>query len=155
MFSRRHVRGARRRFMPLQFEQLEDRSLLAAIITINSAGDTNLRDSVLTLREAILVSNRTLAPGSLSAAEQGQVSGTPDAISTDTIAFNLPTSGGGHYYYRNNNGPGVSLANVELTTAATDTAIADIDPHWPHSWFSIRATEQMPIIIEGVVISTH
>jgi VCBS repeat-containing protein len=85
----RSARRSRRMF----FEQLEDRSLLAAMITVTSTADTNARDTVLTLREAILVNNRTLAVSSLSAAEQAQVSGTPTSSDTDTIAFNIPGSG--------------------------------------------------------------
>ena len=59
------LRSRRRLF----FEPLEERSLLAAVITVNSILDTNVRDSALTLREAILINNRTLAVGSLMPAE--------------------------------------------------------------------------------------
>jgi hypothetical protein len=50
-------RCARNRFRRILIEQLEDRSLLAAMITVNSVLDTDARDSALTLREAILVSS--------------------------------------------------------------------------------------------------
>src|SRR5436189_3530700 len=70
--------GARRRrtcarSRRLFFEPLEDRSLLAAVITVNSTLDTDARDSFLTLREAILINNRTLAVASLTTDEQAQV----------------------------------------------------------------------------------
>ena len=48
--------AARRR--RLFFEPLEERSLLAAVITVNSTLDTDVRDSALTLREAILNTTR-------------------------------------------------------------------------------------------------
>jgi len=76
-------------------EPLEDRSLLAAIITVNSAGDTvDPNDNVLTLREALRVSNGTLAVGALTPAEAVQITGgTPTLGVADTIAFNIPGSG--------------------------------------------------------------
>src|SRR5262245_15935518 len=81
--------GLRRLFL----EQLEDRSLLAAVITVNSAIDNNVRDQFLTLREAILISNRTLDIAALTSLELLQVAGTPTAADTDTIAFNIAGSG--------------------------------------------------------------
>jgi parallel beta-helix repeat protein len=74
-------------------EPLEDRALLAAVITVNSVLDSDARDAFLTLREAISVSNRTLAVGTLTAQEQAQVVGTPAANDTDTIGFNIPGTG--------------------------------------------------------------
>src|SRR5262245_22413388 len=45
----------------------------------------------------------------------------------DVIAFNLPATDAGHVYYRNDSVAGrVTLANVTATTAADDTAIADL-----------------------------
>jgi hypothetical protein len=75
------------------FEQFEARTLLAAIITVNSTNDGDTRDGLLSLREAIEVNNRTLAVSSLTAQEQAQVSGTPTADDADTIAFNIPGQG--------------------------------------------------------------
>jgi parallel beta-helix repeat protein len=89
--DRRSPGPARRR--RLFFEPLEDRSLLAAIITVNSVLDTNARDDALTLREAIMINNRTLPVASLSAAEQSLVSGTPQSTNADTISFNIPGDG--------------------------------------------------------------
>jgi hypothetical protein len=62
----------------------------ASIITVNSNLDTNNRDSLLTLREAILISNGELSVGELSAEERAQVSGTPASPGMDEIRFNLP-----------------------------------------------------------------
>ncbi|WP_435015620.1 choice-of-anchor Q domain-containing protein [Tundrisphaera sp. TA3] len=55
-----------------QLEALEPRRLLAAI-TANSLGDTDARDAVLTLREAILVADGGLDLAALSPAERAQV----------------------------------------------------------------------------------
>src|SRR5204862_4716454 len=82
-----------RRSRLLYLEPLEDRSLLAAVITVNSTLDTDERDTVLTLREAIEVSNRTLLVADLTSTERAQVNGTPSVGDTDTIAFNIPGSG--------------------------------------------------------------
>src|SRR5262245_46585633 len=94
----RRIRGSRsllaskrlhafRKSRRLFVEPLENRSLLAAVITVNSADDTDARDTVLTLREAIEVSNRTLSVATLTASEQAQVVGTPTSADKDTIAF--------------------------------------------------------------------
>src|SRR5262245_55924430 len=77
----------------LLLERLEDRVAPAALLLVNSALDSDSRDAVLTLREAIEVSNRTLAVSSLTTQEQFQVSGTPTAEDTDTIAFSIPGGG--------------------------------------------------------------
>jgi parallel beta-helix repeat protein len=47
---------------------------LAGTLTVNSTADTSLVDSVLTLREALLVANGTIT-GPFTVAEQGQMSG--------------------------------------------------------------------------------
>jgi hypothetical protein len=90
--SARFVR-AHKRFRQFFVEQLEDRAMLAATITVNSVADINARDDALTLREAILINNRTLDVALLTAAEQVYVSGTPTSADTDTIAFNIPGQG--------------------------------------------------------------
>lgn len=76
---------------PLSFEQLEPRSLLAAVITVNTAADEDIRNASLSLREAILVNNRSLAVSSLTPDEQAQVSGTTGDDS-DQINFNIPAT---------------------------------------------------------------
>ena len=48
----------------------------------------------------------------------------------------------------------MTLANVTATTATDDTAIAGIDPDWPHSWWSILPTSALPptghpLIVDG------
>jgi len=68
-------------------------------ITVNSTADTNLRDSVMTLREAMKLATGELSVGNLHEGECHQVSGAiylkagcirtppPGAASADTIAF--------------------------------------------------------------------
>src|SRR5437868_35632 len=100
--SRRRKRYSKAKqvmFRP-QVEWLEDRLAPSATLMVNSTADGNNRDSVLTLREAILVNNRTLSVASLTADEQARVSGTPTATDADTIilpsgTYTLTVSGTG------------------------------------------------------------
>lgn len=137
-------------------EWLEPRRLLAATITVNSSGDSNARDAAITLREALLISNRSLAVASLSAAEKALVVGTPTISDADTIAFNLPASDPGHVYYRDDGLAGqVSVAKAVVTTAATDAGLSNADPDWAHGWFSITPTAPLPEITEPVTIDGY
>jgi hypothetical protein len=60
-----------------------------AIIIVNSTTDTNARDGVLTLREALLLEDAGLGVGDLTAAEQAQVIGGDPGMGngTDSIDF--------------------------------------------------------------------
>jgi len=60
-----------------------------AVITVNSTADNNVFDSVMTLREALLVADGSLPLGSLSAGELSQVSGMPSSSSLDEIRFSI------------------------------------------------------------------
>ncbi len=64
-----------------------------ALITVNSDADTNVRDGFLTLREAILVNNRTLAVSSLTDQEKAQVAGSPSDTTRDWIGFSIGDGG--------------------------------------------------------------
>ncbi|MBA4742981.1 MAG: hypothetical protein H2060_09795 [Azoarcus sp.] len=64
----------------------------ATTLTVNSTGDTNARDSVLTLREAVLYTNGTLNFASFDVTEQAQIDESTSLI-RDTIEFNI--AGGG------------------------------------------------------------
>jgi parallel beta-helix repeat protein len=89
-------RAHRRRRRPhLQAEALEGRRLLAAIITVDDAGDANARDGVVTLREAILLANAdpSLPIAALVGAERTRVVGTPGGPGPSTIAFAIPGGG--------------------------------------------------------------
>ena len=56
-------------------------------ITVDSNADTEGRDGVITLREAILLATGDLALGSLDSSEKDNVTGTPGPGSADTITF--------------------------------------------------------------------
>ena len=94
LFGRRRVR---QRSLPIRrfaFDFLEERQLLATI-TVNTAHDTNSAGTTLSLRQAIEISNGTLALSSLTSTQRGLVSG---ALSTpNTIDFNIPSSQGPIY----------------------------------------------------------
>ena len=64
-----------------------------ATITVNSAADTAAPGNVLTLREAILLSNGTLSISQLTPEQRAQVKGTHSDTTRDTIAFNIPGDG--------------------------------------------------------------
>src|SRR6478609_11320676 len=79
---RRRVRRAAARCRRVFLEPLEDRRLLALTITVNSAADPDVRDNVLTFREAIEVSNATLPLAALTNLERQQV--VPDGNTTNS-----------------------------------------------------------------------
>jgi len=60
-----------------------------ATIVVDSKGDSNTRDGVLTLREALLLATGGLTYGELTAQEKDNVTGTPGPGSDDTIQFNV------------------------------------------------------------------
>jgi uncharacterized repeat protein (TIGR01451 family)/CSLREA domain-containing protein len=77
----------------------------------------------------------------------------------NTINFNIPASDAQHYYYKDD-GTGtsnghVTPANVTATTASDDTTISDIDPDWPHSWWSINPGSALPLISSQVTIDGY
>jgi hypothetical protein len=77
----------------MRLEVLEDRQLLATL-TVNTTADGATPDATLSLRQAIELSDGTLAVSSLSTQEQAQVSG---AVGTsNTIDFNIPTTDSGY-----------------------------------------------------------
>jgi parallel beta-helix repeat protein len=106
----------RRRIM--RVEMLEDRQLLATITVNTTADDNTTADATLSLRQAIEVSDGTLAVSSLSTQEQAQVSGAVGA--SNTIDFNIPTTDSGY-----NATTGVWTLQVQsaLPTIATNAAI--------------------------------
>ena len=82
-----------RRRQRLAVEVLEGRQLLATI-TVNTTADETAADSTLALREAIEVSDGTLAVSSLSTQERAQVNGTVG--SKNTIDFSIPKTDPGY-----------------------------------------------------------
>ena len=88
------------------------------------------------LREAIF--NANLTPGA------------------QTITFAIPATDPRHFYYRNDGVAGqVSQADIAVTTATSDANIADIDPDWAHSWFSILPSHDLPQIVDTVTIDGY
>jgi len=67
---------------------------MAATITVNSTDDSNIRNAVITLTEAILIANGTLNVPALTVAEQAEINGTVGtAADRDPIAFNIGAIG--------------------------------------------------------------
>src|SRR5271165_5582519 len=107
-----------RRRQRLSVDVLEDRQLLA-IITVNTTADEMAADSTVSLREAIEVSNGTLAVSSLSTQEQAQVNGAVG--NTNTIDFNIPKTDPGY-----NAATGVwtiAVGQLPLPALSTNAAI--------------------------------
>jgi hypothetical protein len=78
------------------------------------------------------------------------------AANPDLIQFNIPANDAHHYYYRNDGVAGqVSLVDIAVTTAISDSQIPDIDPDWTHSWWSIQPASQLPTITDPVVIDGY
>lgn len=74
----------------------------------------------------------------------------------DVIRFDIPATDAGHLYYRDDGTPGsVSLDHVTVTSSTEDDDIADIDPDWPRSWFSIAVTSPLPAITDSVVLDGY
>jgi CSLREA domain-containing protein len=111
------LKSRRRKRMCL--EVLEARQLLSTI-TVNTTADDTTADSTLSLREAIEVSNGTLAVSSLSTQEQAQVSGTVG--SSNTIDFNIPKSDPG---YDSATGVWTIKLQLGLPDVSTNAAIID------------------------------
>src|SRR4051812_41884771 len=74
-----------------RIEMLESRQLLSTITVNTSIDEDDHTDATLSLREAIQVSNGTLAVGALSQQAQAQVVGAQAAI--NTIDFDIPGAG--------------------------------------------------------------
>ena len=109
----------RRKTRVMRVEPLEDRRLLATI-TVNTTADDTISGRDLSLREAIEVSDGTLAVSSLSTQEQALVSGAVGA--TNTIGFNIPKTDPGT---TRRQGPGRSRLKSALPSIITNAAIID------------------------------
>src|SRR3954447_27017705 len=71
-----------RRNVPLRLEQLEDRSV-PAVITVTSLADDEVRDGLVTLREAIHAANADIS-----------VDGSAPGSGADQVIFSLQLAGG-------------------------------------------------------------
>ena len=98
MPGRRPNKATLRRSMPFRFaarvETLERRALLATLLVDTTADTVDPTDNALSLREAIEVSNGTLAVSSLSATEQSLVFGAflPTVPNDIDFIFNEPSA---------------------------------------------------------------
>eukprot|EP00913_Durusdinium_trenchii_P010877 g10206.t1 len=62
------------------------------------------------------------------------------------VEFDIPASDSGHVYYQDDGIAGqVSRSLIANTTEADDANIADIDPDWAHSWFTIKPASEFVI----------
>src|SRR4051794_21271032 len=78
---------------PPRIEILENRHLLSATITVDTIADTDARNDVLSLREAIEVANGQLSASDLSPRERAQVQGDPAGQAPNRIDFSIPGEG--------------------------------------------------------------
>ena len=108
-----------RRRKRFSVEALEGRQLLATL-TVTTTADETAADSTLSLREAIEVSDGTLAVSSLSSQEQALVSGAVG--SSNTIDFNIPNTDAG---YNQTTGVWTISLNSSLPAINTNAAIID------------------------------
>ena len=94
-------------------------------------------DGRISLREAIAAANATA-----------------NGASPDKIVFNIPYTDSRHYYYANDGVAGqVTLGNQTATTAPSDAALANADPDFAKSWWSIKlGTTILPTITQAVTI---
>lgn len=100
---------------------------LATTLTVNSTGDTNARDMVLTLREAVLYTNGTLNFASFDATEQAQIDESSSLI-RDTIEFNIAGGGSAQTISLGSSLPSISVpvfidGTTQLGAAATTPGI--------------------------------
>ncbi len=134
----------------MQLEVLENRQLLATI-TVNTTADDTTADATLSLREAIEVSDGTLAVASLSTQEQSQVSGAIGA--TNTIGFNIPTSDPGY-------DPTTSVWTIALQSAlptiSTNAAIINgyTQPGAAENTLAQGDNAKLEIAISGTTVGT-
>ncbi len=92
MTNSRSLRLALRFFLVTMLVFAPVAATFATTLTVNSTGDSNARDTVLTLREAVLYTNGTLNFASFDVTEQAQIDESTSLI-RDTIEFNI--AGGG------------------------------------------------------------
>ena len=91
------------------------------LITVNSTGDTDSRDSVITLREAIMLSNGSLSFSNLTDSERGQVNGTVGSGIADTVCFCFSGT--------------ISVTSLfGLPLIVDNGTIIDASPRWNGAW---------------------
>lgn len=72
-----------------------------------------------------------------------------DTPGSHTITFDISPTDPRHFYYTNAGVPGqVSQSDIATTTAPNDSSISNINPAWPHSWYSIEPTSPLPPLFD-------
>ncbi len=128
----RPTRRKRRTRTPLALEALEDRTV-PSTFTVTTTADSGPGS----LRQAILDAN---------------AANTGTATNPDLIQFKLAANDPNHFYYKDNGGPGISLADIAVTTvddtgltpAQVQAAIPGIDPDYLHTWYTITPASLLP-----------
>ena len=93
----------------------------AGTMIVNSTADTNARDDVVTLREAIMLSEGTLNSDLLTPDEQAQVSTPVGSGEADTINFGVS---------------GTIIVRFYLPTITDDGTVIDASSQWGMAWWS-------------------
>jgi Ca2+-binding RTX toxin-like protein len=77
-------------------------------------------------------------------------------LGTDIIDFDIPINDENHYYYENDKIEGQVTNRFRKTTPMyTDSFISDLDPDYPHTFFTIQLKSELPIITDPVVIDGY
>ncbi|MDX6443533.1 MAG: trimeric autotransporter adhesin [Blastocatellia bacterium] len=107
--------------------------------TTNDIDDGNCNVAHCSLREAINATNT--------------------AVTAVAIKFDIPVTDPRHFYYKDDgvaNQVTNDLSHVVVTTAVDDASLpADKDPDWPHSWWSILPSSQLPSISKQVFVDGY
>ncbi len=75
---------------------------------------------------------------------------------TDMIGFNISSKDIRHFYYKDDAVKGqITPGNRKTTIISNDAMIADIDPDYPHSWYSIQLKSALPTITDPVIITGY
>jgi concanavalin A-like lectin/glucanase superfamily protein/PA14 domain-containing protein/Big-like domain-containing protein/parallel beta helix pectate lyase-like protein len=110
-----------------------DVSSVAALI--NNPGS----DGEISLREAI-------------SASQSAASRT----SYHVIGFDMNAGDPRHYYYADDGVPNqMTRTKLTITTAIDDSDISDIDPDYPHSFWSLQTSSPLPFLRDNVMVDGY
>ena len=86
------------------------------------------------------------------------INATNSAVTAVAIKFAIPVGDPRHFYYSNDGVAGQvtnDASHVFPTSAVDDTTIVGIDPDWPHSWWSILPSSQLPAISKQVFVDGY
>jgi CSLREA domain-containing protein len=121
----------------------------------NWCGSTNTFNGLI---DEVAIYHRALSASEIEAIFHGSAKpGEPvqDPGGPDRIEFHIPVTDPNHFYYQDDGVAGsVSLSHI-ATTTLPDDQISDFDPDYPHSWFRIRPTSNLPTITDPVVIDGY